>query len=127
VGISETPEAAAGVHDLDNVHNNSNGQRYQIALPCQVPHEKRPPTRHCLTSRPHEKLGCLRAPDQPRFPLLDPETYHDARTIAPGYDVYFLEMEWQAFWYDSGQPELKDPDAAFLGFCRSRHNRKPSP
>jgi hypothetical protein len=69
----------------------------------------------------------LPAPDQPRFPMLDPETYHDARTVAPGYDVYFLEREWQRFWYESGQPELKNPDAAFLGFCRSRHQRQPNP
>jgi hypothetical protein len=69
----------------------------------------------------------LSSSHQPRFPLLDPETYHDARTIAPGYDVYFLEKEWQNFWYESGQPELRDPNAAFLGFCKSRHARKPNP
>jgi hypothetical protein len=69
----------------------------------------------------------LPSPLQPQFPLLDTETYHDARTIAPGYDVYFLEKEWQRFWYESGQPELKNPDAAFLGFCRSRHQRNPNP
>ena len=69
----------------------------------------------------------LPSPDQPRFPILDPETYHDARTVAPGYDVYFLEQEWQNFWYESGQPELKNPDAAFLGFCRRRHERQPNP
>ena len=69
----------------------------------------------------------LASPLQPQFPLLDPETYHDARTLAPGYDVYYLEKEWQKFWYESGQPELKNPDAAFLGFCRSRHERQPNP
>lgn len=69
----------------------------------------------------------LPAPEQPRFPMLDPETYHDARTIAPGYDVYYLEREWQNFWYESGQPELKNPDAAFLGFCRRRHDKQPNP
>ena len=67
------------------------------------------------------------SPLQPEFPLLDPETYHDARTIAPGYDVYYLEKQWQSFWYESGRPELKNPDAAFLGFCRSRHDRQPKP
>jgi hypothetical protein len=67
------------------------------------------------------------SPDQPQFPLLDPETYHDARIVAPGYDVYYLEEQWRAFWYDSGQPELKNPDAAFIGFCRSRHTRQPNP
>lgn len=61
------------------------------------------------------------------YPRLDPETYHDARTLAPGYDVYYLEEQWRAFWLESGQPELKSPDAAFLGFCKSRHQRKPVP
>lgn len=69
----------------------------------------------------------LPSPEQPRFPMLDPETYHDARTLAPGWDVYHLEREWQRFWYESGQPELKSPDAAFLGFCRARHARQPNP
>jgi hypothetical protein len=58
------------------------------------------------------------------FPMLDPETFHDARTVAPGYDVYQLEREWQNFWVESGKPELKSPDAAFIGFCKSRYNRK---
>ena len=49
------------------------------------------------------------SPLQPNFPMLDPETYHDARTIAPGYDVYHLEKEWQNFWYESGMPELRTP------------------
>lgn len=62
-----------------------------------------------------------------QFPFLDPETYHDARTVAPSYDVYFLEKEWQAFWVDSGKPELKSPDAAFIGFCKNRYNKKPNP
>ena len=78
-----------------------------------------------FTNRSVAKL--LPSPEQPRFPLLDPETYHEARTVAPGYDVYYLEKQWQSFWYESGQPELKDPDAAFIGFCKSRHRRQPNP
>lgn len=54
------------------------------------------------------------------WPRLDPETYLDAKTVAPGWDVYGLEQEWRSFWADSGRPELKSPDAAFLGFCRHR-------
>jgi plasmid replication initiation protein len=61
------------------------------------------------------------------FPTLDAETYHDARTVAPGYDVYNLEEEWRRFWLESGKPELKNPDAAFIGFCKSRYSRKPNP
>jgi hypothetical protein len=64
---------------------------------------------------------------QADFPVLDPETYHDARTVAPGYDVYVLEQEWRMFWLDSGKPELKSPDAAFIGFCRCRYERRPNP
>ena len=30
--------------------------------------------------------------EQPRYPMLDPEAYHDARLVAPGYDVYELEQ-----------------------------------
>jgi hypothetical protein len=66
-------------------------------------------------------------PEKTLFPMLDPETYHDAKTVAPGYDVYYLEREWQNFWLESGKPELKNPDAAFIGFCKSRHNKKPNP
>lgn len=62
-----------------------------------------------------------------QLPLLDPETYNDARIVAPSYDVYFLEKEWQSFWIESGKPELKNPDAAFIGFCKNRYNKRPNP
>jgi hypothetical protein len=61
------------------------------------------------------------------FPVLDPETYHDARIVAPGYDIYFLEREWREFWADSGRPEIKNPDAAFIGFCKRRAEKNPTP
>jgi plasmid replication initiation protein len=61
------------------------------------------------------------------FPTLNPETFNDARIVAPGYDIYYLEQEWRNFWVDSGKPELKNPDAAFIGFCKSRHKRQPNP
>lgn len=65
--------------------------------------------------------------EKPLFPVLDAETYHDARTVAPGYDVYFLEQEWRGFWLGSGKPELKNADAAFIGFCKARYKRNPNP
>ena len=61
------------------------------------------------------------------FPRLDPETYHEARTLARGWDVYALEREWLAFWLDTGRPALNNPDAAFLAFCRRRGERNPNP
>ncbi len=58
-------------------------------------------------------------------PYIDPETMHDAKTAAPGYDVYGLYNEWVAWWHDMGKPELKSPGGAFIGFCKKRHERKP--
>lgn len=60
-------------------------------------------------------------------PTFSPEVYHDARLVAPGYDVYGLEQEWRSWWEDSGRPRLSDPDKAFIGFCRRRYQRQPNP
>jgi hypothetical protein len=70
-------------------------------------------------------MKALPAPETFLYPTLDPETYNDARTVAPGYDVYHLEEQWREFWVESGRPELKSPDAAFIGFCKRRHERAP--
>jgi plasmid replication initiation protein len=51
---------------------------------------------------------------------LDAETYHDARGLAPGEDVYALERQWREWVAISGAEPPRDPDAAFLGFCRRR-------
>jgi plasmid replication initiation protein len=69
----------------------------------------------------------LPSPSDPDFPKLDAETYHDARVVAPGYDVYFLEREWLSWWCESGRPALHDPNKAFICFCKSRHNKSPKP
>jgi len=61
------------------------------------------------------------------FPALDPETYNDARIVAPGYDVYYLEQEWRDWWVDSGKPPLSSPDKAFIGFCKARYEKNPNP
>ena len=61
------------------------------------------------------------------FPLLDPETYNDVRSVAPGYDPYFLEQEWREWWVDSGCIELQHPDKAFIAFCKKRYERNPNP
>lgn len=68
-------------------------------------------------------MRALPSPDKTVFPSLDPETYNDARIVAPGLDVYGLEQEWRNFWLESGKPELKNADAAFIGFCKSRYAR----
>lgn len=54
---------------------------------------------------------------------LDPEAYHDARTVAPGWDVYYLEREWRDWMTEPP----RDPSAAFVGFCRKWYERRGPP
>lgn len=59
-------------------------------------------------------------------PYIDPEAFHDARTVAPGYDVYGLYSEWAEWWRDMGKPDLKNAAAAFIGFCRKKAEKRPA-
>ncbi len=54
---------------------------------------------------------------------LNPETYNDARIVAPGWDVYHLEREWRD-WITEAP---RDADAAFIGFCRKWYERRGHP
>src|SRR3546814_15172493 len=60
---------------------------------------------------------------------IDPETMHDAKTAAPGYDVYALYDEWVSGWEEMGKPELKRRTAGSsvgqerVRKCRSRWQR----
>jgi plasmid replication initiation protein len=54
---------------------------------------------------------------------LNPETYNHARIVAPGWDVYHLEREWR----DWITEVPRDPDAAFIGFCRKLYERRGPP
>lgn len=54
---------------------------------------------------------------------LNPETYHDARTVAPGWDVYYIEREWRDWITETP----RDADAAFIGFCRKWYERRGNP
>ena len=58
------------------------------------------------------------------MPRLSPETFEAARAIAPGWDVYALERDWQNFWRHSGRPTLRAPDKAYLAFVAARMARK---
>lgn len=51
---------------------------------------------------------------------LNPDTYSAARQEAPGWDVYELEKEWRD-WITEAP---RNPDAAFIGFCRKWFERR---
>lgn len=62
--------------------------------------------------------------EAPRLRMnLSTDTYHDARILAPGWDVYYLEGEWLD-WITEAP---RDPDAAFLGFCKKWFERRGHP
>ena len=67
----------------------------------------------------------LAVPELPPIHLKS-ETYEAVREAAPGWDKYFLEQEWRMWMADGGLDAPRDPDKAFLGFCRKyfeRHGR----
>ncbi|PHR63252.1 MAG: plasmid replication initiator RepA [Idiomarina sp.] len=49
---------------------------------------------------------------------LDPEAYHDARHVAPGWDIYALESEWRSWMAEMDSEPPRNPTKAFVGFCR---------
>lgn len=54
---------------------------------------------------------------------LNVDTYEQARRAAPSWDVYHLEQEWRSWMNAKGMDSPKNPDAAFLGFCRSYYEK----
>lgn len=54
---------------------------------------------------------------------LDPETYNDAREVAPSWDVYYLEREWRR-WLGENEIEPKVPARHFVKFCQSWYEKR---
>ena len=55
-------------------------------------------------------------------PHLRTATYEMAREAAPRWDVYELERQWREWIAKKGMP--KNPDAAFVAFCRNKYARE---
>jgi len=53
-------------------------------------------------------------------PLFGAETVALVRALAPGWDPYALEAEWQGFWARTGHPRLRAPQKAYLAWVRGR-------
>ena len=56
------------------------------------------------------------------IPQLKPETIEQAKRLVPGYDVYGVEQDWRESYADKEPP--KNPDKAFLGFCKKWYARR---
>lgn len=58
---------------------------------------------------------------------LTPSAYAAAREVAPGWDIYALEVEWRTWMQDGGLDAPKDADKAFTGFCRKWFEKRGRP
>lgn len=54
---------------------------------------------------------------------LDPDSFDKARQAAPGWDVRVLEQEWREWMTEPP----RNPDAAFVGFCRKVYEKRDRP
>ena len=76
------------------------------------------------TERASERGGPVPLPLLAAALRVSDGTMERARKVAPGYDIYGLYDDWKHF--ASAQDQLpRSPDAAFLGFCKKRHERAP--
>lgn len=60
-------------------------------------------------------------------PTLLSSAYDHARQEAPGWDIYHLENEWRNWMNDGGLDAPKNPEKAFVGFCRKWFERRGRP
>jgi len=56
---------------------------------------------------------------------LPTSAYEQAKKVAPGLDVYYLETEWRNWLINKPRPN--NPAGSFIGFCRSKYQGKGRP
>jgi hypothetical protein len=58
---------------------------------------------------------------------LSSDAITEARQAVPGWDIYMLEGEWRCWMADGGLDAPKNPDKAFIGFCRKWFEKRGRP
>ncbi|SNB79801.1 Plasmid replication initiator protein [Arboricoccus pini] len=66
------------------------------------------------------------APAEPWTGRLDSDIYGDARNVAPGWDVHYLEREWRN-WLGENEIVPKAPERHFVKFCQSWFEKRGKP
>ena len=62
--------------------------------------------------------------DNSDVPYIDAEAMRDAKTAAPGYDIYALANGWPGGTYEAGLT-LKNPCWCLHRLCKKKRERKP--
>ena len=66
--------------------------------------------------------GTMRPKNEPKqigFFFISPETRLAAKDIAKGWDIDHVEQEWRCWVADQNKGAPKNPNKAFLGFCKT--------
>ncbi len=80
-----------------------------------------------FTNRGSMKAAAALAPAaDPWTGPLDGDIYGDARNVAPGWDVHYLEREWRN-WLGENEIAPKNPERHFLKFCQSWFEKRGRP
>lgn len=58
---------------------------------------------------------------------LSPDTYHQARLIAVGWDIYQVADQFAAWWSKIERPVPRNADALFLKFCQTWQDKNGRP
>ena len=70
--------------------------------------------------------AALTAVSEPWGGRLDNDVYGDARNVAPGWDVHYLEQEWRV-WLGENEIVPKNPERHFAKFCQSWFEKRGRP
>jgi plasmid replication initiation protein len=75
-----------------------------------------------------ENRGTMKgtAPVEPWAGRLNADIYGDARNVAPGWDVHYLEREWR-HWLGEEEIVPKNPERMFVKFCQSWFEKRGRP
>ena len=71
----------------------------------------------------HNRNQSSLSPSEPWSGRLHTQAYEDAKKVAPGWDVYFLEAQWRE-WVTENEIEPKYPARHFVKFCQSWYERR---
>jgi plasmid replication initiation protein len=77
-----------------------------------------------VKSKPKTKTTSAPAQDVGKPGRVSIHTYEKARELFPGYSIDFLEDRWQGWTMSKGE-QLKNPDKAFLAWCRTYTTNNP--
>ena len=113
------------VHVLYPEAHVEEGERGLLLKPSR-PHvaTRKPPALPFLKNPPEPEPLLLPLPiyEDQDGPHLRTATYEMAKEAAPRWDVYELERQWREWIAKKGMP--KNPDAAFVAFCRNKYARE---